>query len=123
MKKEGFLIGFLYVGIFIYLMAFIVHFFFQSFIADLSLWNFSSGWQREIALFNVAVIFLGISALVKKEEKGMRLVALFLIALSILLGANHIISQLLAQQLVLLHTVGAVVHVVVILFGIYALKS
>ena len=121
MKKELLMRLFLYLSFTGYFVAFILHFFFQSFITNLSLWNLSIGWQREIALLNLGIMFAIIYTLKKKTVQMMRFLILVLIFISILLGTNHIINQIISWQVVFIHFIGAVIHIVIIIFGIYIL--
>lgn len=98
--------------------AFIWQFFFPNLSGNLTSWENSIGWQREIALWNVGIISAIIVALVKKDIKYMKMLTLQSTVLCGLLGVNHLISLLQDFSLTyILHIMG--VFEVLLLGGIW----
>jgi hypothetical protein len=61
---------------------------------DLSLWESSVGWQREIALWNVGLITAIVFGFIKQDEVILKVLTLQSAVLCWVLGANHLISLL-----------------------------
>lgn len=74
--------------------AFIWQFFFPTLGGQLSSWGNSTGWQREIALWNIGIISAIIAALIKENMEYMKLLTFQSTVLCWLLGGNHLISLL-----------------------------
>ena len=103
-------------------ISFIMHFFFSTLVANLSLWNYSSGWQREIALWNAGIIFAIMYALVQKKVEILKFVTLILIVFSLFLGTNHFITLLSGSKITLIHMLGMIFNYAAVIFGVYIIK-
>lgn len=68
----------------------------QTFLPELakrfSVWGMASGWQREIALWNVGLISSIAYTLVKKKKEFMKILTLQSTLLCWVLGANHLVA-------------------------------
>ena len=62
---------------------------------ELTSWNKSIGWQREIALWNIGIISAIVVGLVKRNVEYLKILTFQSTVLCWLLGANHLISLLL----------------------------
>ncbi len=88
--------------LFIYLATFLVMtigaFFWQFFMPEIatkySTWNMSSGWQREIALWNLGVDIAIIITLVKKNIDYAEILTFMATILCFVLGINHLVSAI-----------------------------
>lgn len=72
--------------------AFIWQFFWPDLSGRLTSWGSNTGWQREIALWNIGIIGAIITALIKKNIEYMKILTLQSTVLCLLLGTNHLIS-------------------------------
>ena len=89
-------------------------------IAAASLWNVSIGWQREIGLWNVGIIFTVVYALFLKNDEVIKFVTFVLIVLSAILGSNHLFELISSQQFALINFLGVIINYFAVGFGIYA---
>ena len=78
--------------------AFIWQFFLPNFAGNYSSWGNSIGWQREIALWNIAIITVIIYALIKRNDEYMKILTIQCTVLCLLLGANHLVSWLFGNS-------------------------
>ncbi len=74
--------------------AFIWQFCFPNLGGRFTSWGNSTGWQREIALWNIGIIGAIIVALVKENIQYMKILIFQSTVLCWLLGVNHLISLL-----------------------------
>ncbi|MFD1412488.1 hypothetical protein [Oceanobacillus jeddahense] len=87
-----------------------------------SSWNLSTGWQREIALWNIGVDLAIIVTLIKRNTEYAQILTFMATALCFLLGMNHFISALTYSSNTALHWLGAIeVLGIGTVFGLYAL--
>lgn len=105
------------------MIAFILHFFFYSLVSELSLWNISIGWQREIALWNISIGLIIIYVLIYNKYALLINMVKVLSLFSFVLGANHLITQLTADQLGKIHIIGSIVNFSMVVFGIYLIRK
>ncbi len=100
-------------------ISFAIQFFYPSMVASSSIWTFSEGWQREIALWNVGLI-IGIAyALKLKNRDIIKFVAKILVCISLILGSNHLISMILLVRFELINFFGVVLNYLAGGLGIY----
>lgn len=71
-------------------IAVIVQAFLPRFVANATNWGRAPGWQREIAIWNVAMFVIILGALSSRDAPGTRVVAEALVVLTALLGINHL---------------------------------
>lgn len=77
--------------------------------ADYSLWGCAPGWQREIALWNVALIASICYALAKRNPALLRLMTLQATILCWALGLNHLVTFIGApSSAALIHGLGSI---------------
>lgn len=103
--------------------AFILHFFFYNLVSEFSLWNISMGWQREIALWNISIGFIIIYVLIHDKYSLLINMVKVLSLFSFVLGANHLITQLVADQLGKIHIMGSILNFSMVVFGIYLIRK
>jgi len=90
--------------------------------AGASVWGFAPGWQREIAIFDLAFALL---AFLASRDSGLgfrRGVVWALVVLTTLIGTNHL-STVISDQSALLHEVFVGVNYAIAAFGLLALFS
>lgn len=80
------------------LSAFALQFFFPTMIAEGTIWGLATGWQREIALWNLGIIFVIAITVFKKEYAMIFMMTLFVTLLSLLFGINHLVALLASSQ-------------------------
>lgn len=119
MKKEGLLQIFLYLWLIGSIIAFILQFFFPNFTSNSSSWNYSE-WQREIALWNIAMIFAILYTLIIKTIEHLKFLTLILTMTSLILGTNHAVSLIISQRILLTHLLGTVFNYLGVIIGFYA---
>ena len=105
------------------IIAFILHFFYPNFVSDLSFWTISIGWQKEIALWNLAMILIIVTVLIKKDYKISRFVVLILALISLLLGINHLFELIINNKIVIINLLGAVLNLIMTVWGGFILKN
>ena len=105
--------------------AFIWQFFLPTIAAMGTIWGVAEGWQREIALWNLAVDFAILITLLHKNHYNARLLTFMLTFLSFLLGANHLHSVISAKSdFVLVHWLGFILNWLFgVGFGLLTLKE
>ncbi len=116
----------LYVYISVFLFFSIISFFGQFFMADTvakySTWNLSSGWQSEIALWNVGIDIAIIVALIKRDDKYIKILAFTIAVLCLLLGLNHFIAAISATKgNATVHYIVGPLNIFSAIFGSFAL--
>ena len=74
--------------------------------SSFSVWGSAPGWQREIALWNAALISAILAALRKKCLSAMRLLVLQSAILCWALGANHLFALYSHRTMLSLHFLG-----------------
>jgi hypothetical protein len=89
-------------------------------VARLSTWGFSAGWQREIGFWNLGAIVLVERALVSDAEEPKRLAAVVLVTLNALFGTNHLLA-LVAGPRAPIHVWGTVLNYAAGAIGVVAL--
>ena len=98
--------------------AFIWQFCFPNLGGKFTSWGNSTGWQREIALWNIGIIGAIIVALVKENIQYMKILIFQSTVLCWLLGVNHLISLLQDFSLTyIIHVMG--IFEVLLLGGIW----
>jgi hypothetical protein len=110
---------FLLLWLFGSLIALITHLFFPDAISNLSLWNASIGWQREIALWNLSIAIIIIYMLIKDDIKTHKNIVIVLTTISFLLGTNHLITLLMNKSLISLNLLGFLANYIILILGIY----
>ena len=104
------------------LLGFMLHLFFPYKISNLSFWNSSIGWQREIALWNLGAIFMIVYTLIENNQSLKRFTITILLFLSFILGTNHIIEIMLNKKVILINILGALVNYIIVIFGIFIVQ-
>ena len=104
------------------LLGFILHLFFPYKISNLSFWNSSIGWQREIALWNLGAIFIIIYSLIKNNQSLKKFTITILLFLSSILGTNHIIEIMLNKKAIIINLLGALANYIIVIFGIFIIQ-
>lgn len=122
MKKEKLFKIFLYLWLIGSLISFVAQFFFSTSVASLSLWGHSIGWQREIALWNLGIVFAIIYALKMKKLENLKFITLVLVAISLVLGTNHFVTMVANQKVVLTHILGVIFNYFIVVFGFYVFR-
>lgn len=98
--------------------AFIWQYCFPNLAGQFSSWGNNTGWQREIALWNVGIISVIVIAFIKNDLKFMQILILQSTILCWLLGLNHLVS--LIQDFSLTYTIHILgVFEVLLLGGIW----
>lgn len=110
---------FLYLWLIGACIGFIFHFFIPNIASDLSLWNSSKGWQREIALWNMGIILAIIYSFMKNDDLIFRFMIVSLTSLSFILGTNHIMVLLIHKEIALLHLTGGIANYAMGFYGLY----
>ena len=100
------------------LIAFIAHLFIPITVSNLSFWNASIGWQREIALWNLSIIIIIIYSLIKDNSISGKLVV-FLTIISLLLGTNHLLTLLINKKIILSNLLNTITNYCMVILGIY----
>lgn len=101
------------------IVAFALQMFIPEIVSDSSVWNFSDGWQREISLWNLGIIFMIAYSLFINNKEFFRFLTIILTVLSTLLGTNHLISLIIIQQFALINFLGILINYAAVGFGIY----
>jgi len=102
--------------------SFILHLFFYNIVSEFSLWNVSIGWQREIAFWNLSTVLVIVFVLIYNRYDLLNMVKV-LSLFSFVLGANHLITQLIADQLGKIHIMGSILNFGMVIFGIYLIRK
>ncbi len=105
------------------LIAFVVHFFFPSLISNFSFLDYSLGWQREIALWNLGIAIIIIYVLIKDNINIYPDLVIALTTISFLLGANHLVTLLVNRPSISLNLLGLLANYIILIFGIYIIKK
>jgi len=105
------------------LIALITHLFFPEAISNLSFWNASIGWQREIALWNLSIAIIITYMLINYNIKDYRNLVIALTIISFLLGTNHLITLLMNKSLISLNLLGFLANYIILIFGIYIIEG
>jgi len=92
------------------------------FTGEHSHWGVAAGWQREIGLWNLGMLVVVNRAVRKHGPAAQRDVALALVCLSMLLGANHV-AALVTAGFAPLHVNGVAVNLIGVVLGIVAIRS
>ncbi len=100
-------------------ISFAIQFFYPNIVASSSIWTFSEGWQREIALWNVGLIITILYGLKLKNRDIIKFIAKILVCISLLLGSNHLISMILLFRFELINFFGVVLNYLAAGIGIY----
>ena len=114
---------FLFIWLIGAIFSFILHLFFPALISNLSFWDSSVGWQREIALWNLAIAISIIYGLIKNNTQVCRFLAMILILLSLLLGTNHIFELLINKKIMTVNLLGSMLNYIMMVWGIFVLKK
>lgn len=88
-------------------------------VATSSIWTFSEGWQREIALWNVGIMFAIIFSLKVNNLEINKFLTITLIVLSLAFGTNHLVSLILSWSFELINFFGVIANYVGAGVGIY----
>jgi len=105
------------------IVSFILHFFYPEIISNLSFWNKSLGWQREIALWNLSISLIIIYALIKRNIKFYKDILVMLVIISFVMGTNHLFELIINRKIILTNLSGAVLNLVMALWGWFILKN
>ncbi len=114
---------FLFVWLVGAIVSFFLHFFYPILMSNLSFWNSSLGWQREIALWNLGIIFAVIFCLIKNDKKILRFMIIILMVISILLGTNHLLGLISNKQATQINLLGAILNFIMVFWGGFILKN
>jgi hypothetical protein len=90
--------------------------------AGASVWGFAPGWQREIAIFDVAFAQMAFLASRDRDLSFRRGVVWALVVLTALVGTNHL-STVVSGQSALLHYTFVGVNFAIAAFGLLALYA
>ncbi len=104
-------------------LSFVLHIFYPDLISDLSLWNISVGWQREIALWNLGASIGIIYALIKNNSQIYKFTMGLLLVISLLLGVNHLAALIIDKEAMLINLLGAILNLTIVVFGGFILKN
>ena len=77
--------------------------------ARASNWGLSPGWQREIGLWNVGMLVVIVAVLWNGDPNGIRAAVMGVVALTALLGTNHVFAML-ADRRGWVHRVAAIMN-------------
>jgi KinB signaling pathway activation protein len=91
-------------------------------IAEGSVWGLATGWQREIGFFDLAFGLVIFSAVRAGEVRFQRSVAIAMIALTVLVGTNHLLAVLTVRP-AWVHVVFTAVNYAFVAFGCAAVFS
>jgi hypothetical protein len=109
LKKEKYLFFYLLIFLVMTVGAFLWQMFFPKIATDFSVWNFSRGWQTEIALWNVGIDIGIVITLLKRNIEYTKILSIVSLSLCILLGSHHLIYALTATNgNTSLHWMGAI---------------
>ncbi len=122
MKKQDIIRVFLYCWLFAAAVVFVMQFFFSGLIANASLWNGSIGWQREIALWNLGMIFAIVYALRINDLRTIQYLTLVLVIISFILGINHLLTLIFNRATALTHLFGVIFNFLAVISGFYVLN-
>jgi len=86
-----------------------------------SVWGISPGWQREIGLWNVAMLVV-VNRAVRSDVRVQRDVALALVCLTILLGTNHLWA-LVTDGVAQINLTGVILNYLGAILGLFAIRS
>jgi hypothetical protein len=120
MQKENYLKIFLILYLIGSVIVFIIQFFFSEKVALLSLFESSLGWQQEIALWNLGIIFAIIYALKKNNKDILKFLILTLSFISLILGTNHFLTMFIYSKILLINELGFIFNYLALIFGVYA---
>jgi len=79
-------------------------------VATGSVWGSATGWQREVAAWNLGLCIAIIQALVLRDETCQVLLGQTIVVLAVALGANHAVAA--RHRLKFTHTVGILSNIV-----------
>lgn len=88
-------------------------------IAAGSVWGFAAGWQREVAAWNFALCVAIVLALYLRDEACQILLGRTIVALAVILGANHLVAG--RRRAMFTHTVGVLANSAGILLLVWGL--
>lgn len=121
-KREAGLFGFIGLWGILSFGAFICQFFIPEPFSKGTSWGFAPGWQREIALWNLAIDTAIAYAVWKKNVEQAKLLTGTLAFLSLLLGLHHL-QTAVTMQPVFVHWVGFLENIGIgTALGLFVLK-
>jgi len=85
-------------------------------------WGAASGWQREIAFWNVTMYIVIVRTLHRADAAAARLLASALVVLNVLVAANHVVTVMQGSN-TLLNAIAGAVNAATGAFGIVALAQ
>lgn len=94
----------------------IAHLVAPGFMASGTSWPLANGWQREIALFDIALALYIVCAVVQLPKNFLRTLVSALTLLSFCLGANHLLSAVNAHWSYI-HVAGVIANASAVVFG------
>lgn len=115
-----FLKHYLRAAIWIFLISSLAQAFAPRITAGASVWGFAPGWQREIAIFDLAFALLAFLASRVSDLAFRRGVVSALVVLTTLVGTNHL-STVISDQSALLHEAFVGVNYGIAAIGLLAL--
>ena len=86
-----------------------------------SVWGISPGWQREIGLWNVAMLVV-LNRAVRSDVRVQRDVALALVCLCLFLGTNHL-SAVVTDGVAQINLTGVILNYLGAALGVFAIRS
>src|SRR5580765_563218 len=101
-------------------IAFLEQAFLQAFISRHTAWGLAPGWQREIAFWNVGLGVLIVGALRTRDPACVRVVVTAVVALTALLGTNHLLAAR-SNPRAWLHRVAATMNYLAVAAGLIVL--
>lgn len=99
------------------LISFVLQFFFPAVLSGKTIWGLATGWQREIAFWNLGMAFILAIAIFKKQSPLVFAVTLAVTLLSLLFSINHL-SALLTNSQSWIHWLAFTANGVAFLLGI-----
>lgn len=103
-------------------IAFVEQAFLPRFVSRHTAWGLAPGWQREIAVWNIALSVVIGGVLWSKDQTAQRVVVYGVVVLAALLGTNHLVACLSNRNAVL-HRVGAFVNYFAVGAGVIVLLA
>ncbi len=90
-------------------------------VGAVSAWGVAPGWQREIALWDLAMYIVIVRTLQSNDAAAARTVAIALVVLQFLVAANHAAAAM--QSRAILNEVMGAINCGCVVFGIVALRA
>lgn len=92
--------------------------FFQKIFADLSVWVYADGWQREIGIWNLGIIIFLVYALWVKNEQLNMILTVCIVVITGLFGTNHLFGMIIYQKIAIVNLSFTILNYIATLCGI-----